>query len=86
METRGVAQQVEARKIAKFYFLQRVGQEVDDSDNQEDCQQVEVRRIAFNFLQRVATSWSGGEWLRQPGGLPASGGENHQLLHLFQAS
>ena len=63
LETQGVAQQVEARKIAEYIFLQRVGQVVNDSDNQEACQQVEVRRIAFNFLQRVATSWSGGEWL-----------------------
>ena len=43
METKGVAQQVEARKVANFYFLQRVGQEVNDSDKQEVCQQVEVR-------------------------------------------
>ena len=53
METRGVAQQVEARKIAKFYFLQRVGQEVDDSDNQEDCQQVEVRTTNFYIFSKL---------------------------------
>ena len=47
LETRGVAQQVEARKIAEYIFLQRVGQVVNDSDNQEACQQVEVRTTNF---------------------------------------
>ena len=53
METRGVAQQVEARKIAEYNFLQRVGQDVDDSDDQEACQQVEVRTTNFYIFSKL---------------------------------
>ena len=40
-------------KIAKFNFLQRVGQEVNDSDNQEDGQQVEVRTTNFYIFSKL---------------------------------